>query len=323
MENCLYQGKTICTFDLKDDNGLYYEDLVLGWKQAAALRQLTCMDCGAYVYLAAGPVKEPYFAHYDLVDCEYGSGNESEELKKGKRLLYHLLKRSFPGGDIRARYRLENGMYSTLYCIAGDGKEFAVDYRLQNNSLMKFNERASFYQSNGIKPIYILGNRKERNTKQVDWYQNLLQSSMGYLAFIDTGAESMTLKKSIGYRLGSERKYASLSKTYPISELFLNPDGQMLCDFSKECARLEDQIKAEKIRYEKRQENLRRIREENQKHKDEEDMKLAAYRRSITSKEKPALDPVLLEKCRRMIKEGNAHLVSKKYYDAIMSEEYK
>ena len=33
------------------------------------------------------------------------------------------------------------------------------------------------------------------------------------------------------------------------------------------------------------------------------------------------LNPKLLDKCKQMIAEGNAHLVSKKYYDAIMNEE--
>jgi hypothetical protein len=47
MENCLYGKKTICTFDLKDESGLYYENKVLDWKQAAANRLLTCVECGA------------------------------------------------------------------------------------------------------------------------------------------------------------------------------------------------------------------------------------------------------------------------------------
>lgn len=105
------QGKTICTLELKDENGLYYEELVFEWKQAAAERRLTCLECGAFVYLAAGPIKEPYFAHYDVETCDYSNGKESEELKKGKRLLYQMCRRSFPDSDIHARYRLENGMY--------------------------------------------------------------------------------------------------------------------------------------------------------------------------------------------------------------------
>jgi competence CoiA-like predicted nuclease len=259
MENCLYRGKTICTFDLKDDNGIYYEDLVLDWKQAAADRLLSCTECHAPVYLAAGPIKEPYFAHYDLVDCDYGSGHESEELKKGKRLLYQLFKRSFPEGDIQARFRMENGMYSTLYCILEDGRSYAVDYRLQNNSLEKFRERDSFYLANKIMPIYVLGKHQEKDTKQIDWYQSLIQTSMGCLIFLDTDRETMTLKRSFGYRLGNERKFAYCIKTYPIRELTLDKQGQMLCDFTLECSKLELQIQEEKLQFQKRQEFIKTL----------------------------------------------------------------
>jgi competence CoiA-like predicted nuclease len=329
MENCLYQRKAICTFDLKDENGLYYEDRVLDLKQAAAERQLFCIECGAHVYLAAGPIKEPYFAHYDLEDCDYGNSHETEELKKGKRLLYHLLKRSFSDSFVQARFRMENGMYSTLYCALEDGRQIAMDYRLQNNSLEKFRLRDNFYQENKIKPIYVMGIRQEKNTKQIDWYQSLLQSSMGYLAFLDTDKERLTLKKSFGYRLGNERRFKYFDKAYPIKELVLDREGSMVCDFTKECNKMDNQIKEEKVCYKKRQEKLKELREENLRQQEIEAQRQEAYRRVKEQEEKELLDinyiakemglnPVLLEKCSKMIKEGNAHLVSKKYYDAIM-----
>lgn len=367
MENCLFRGKTICTYDLKDVNGYYYEDLVLEWKQAAADRLLTCTECGAPVYLAAGPIKEPYFAHYDLEDCDYGSGHETEELKKGKRLLYQLLRRSYPEADIQARFRMKNGLYSTLYCIMDHGRSFAVDYRLQNNSLEKFRERDNFYQVNKIKPIYVLGMRQEKNTKQIDWYQSLLQSSMGYLIFLDAEHERVTLKKSFSYRLGNARKFAYCIQTYPIKELKLDEEAMMVCDFSKECSRIEKQIQEEKLQHQRRQEQIKALREEQLRLEEKHQLQQEAYRRikmleerdlkervsedrekiDATSIEKdsefkesfmkhndevvlemslqnskiseiPGLNPIILEKCRQMIAEGNAHLVSKKYYDAIM-----
>ena len=357
MENCLYRGRTICTFDLKDNNGYYYEDLVLEWKQAAAEKQLTCTDCGAKVYLAAGMIKEPYFAHYDLEDCDYESGHESEELKKGKRLLYQLLRRSFPDSDIQAHFRMENGLYSTLYCIQEEGRSFAVDYRLQNNSLEKFRERDTFYQANKIKPIYVIGKRQEKDTKQIDWYQNLLQNSMGYLAFLDVQQEKVTLKKSFSYRLGNMREFAYCILTYAIKDLLLDEDARMLCDFTEECNKTEQKILEEKQQYQKRQEQLRELREEQLRLEEKYRLQQEVYRRSMVQEEfdlrskdinKPdspmlgviteqvkkvlkdkntnvlatsMLNPKLLDKCKQMIAEGNAHLVSKKYYDAIMNEE--
>lgn len=346
MENCLYKGKAICTFDLKDESGFYYEGSVLEWKQAAADRQLTCTECGAHVYLAAGPVKEPYFAHYDLEACDYGNGHETEELKKGKRLLYQLLKRSFSGADIQARYRMDNDLYSTLFCIPEGSKAIAVDFRLQSNSLEKFRLRDSYYQSNDIVPLYVMGIRQNRNTKQIDWFQNLIQTSMDYLVFLDTDKETIVLKKSFSYRLGKERKFAFCEEVYSMKDLVLDSSGQMVCDFTQGLKKTELKIQEEKEHFLKFQKNVRELKEQQQRLEMHEQERMEQFRRlkeqermeqfrrlkeqermeqfrrlkeqeSNGGIEVSNLDLGLLEKCRRMIEEGNAHLVSKKYYDAI------
>lgn len=351
MENSVYRGKMICTYDLKDENGIYYEDIVLEWKEAAADRKLHCVDCGAPVYLAAGPIKEPYFAHYDLEECEYGSGKESEELKKGKRLLYHLLKRSFQDSNIQARYRLENGMYSTLFCDNGN-QPIAMDYRLVNNSLQIFRIRDDHYQTHRIKVIYILGKHQDKDTKQLDWYQNLIQNAMGYLAFLDTEKEQLILKKCFGYRLGKERHFKYCNKAYPIRELSMDITGRMLCDFEALCAKIEDQIEEEKLKYERIQDTLRKLREEKLRLEQDEQLHMEAYRRQQelnhlggredAGQEEPrapmpevraakklvkhseeeilalGLNISLYHKCVAMIERGDGHLVAKKYYDLIM-----
>lgn len=334
MENCIYQGKMICTYDLKDENGLYFEDLVLEWKEAASMRSLYCAECGAPVYLAAGPIKEPYFAHYDCAECDYGSGQESEELKKGKRLLYQLLKRSFPEYDIKARHRLENGMYATLFC-RNETCSIVVDYRLVNNSLEKYRCRDDYYQTNQLQPIYILGKRQEKDTKQLDWYQNLIQKSMGYLAFLDVDMEELTLKKSYSFRLGKERRFRYCIQTYPIRDLTIEENGLFVCDFTSLCNHLEQQIEEEKLRYQRTQEKLKQLREEKLRLDEEERRRMEDYRRSQED-DQPAhqsapirrseeeilalgLHPAIYEKCIRMIEQGEDHLVSKKYHDIIMN----
>lgn len=320
MENCVYRGRNICSFDLKDENGYYYEDLVLEWKQAAADRLLTCGECNAKVYLAAGPIKEPYFAHYDAVECEYGNGQETEELKKGKCLLYQLLKRSFPNVDIKVRFRMDNSMYNTFYCENDDGYRIAVDYRLQNNSLAHFQARDAYYKANNIVPIYVLGSKLNRQSKQIDWYQNLIQGAMGYFAFLDTKYETLLLKKSFGYRMGQVRKYKLCEKSYPMRELKLRTDGLIDCDFDSECAKTQESIQQEKELALRKKERLNRQQEERLRLQLEEEKRMEAYRRQQRME---GLDPDLLNKCRKMIEEGNGHLVSKKYFDAIMNENHE
>ncbi len=350
MENSIYHGKLICTYDLKDENGIYYEDLVLEWKEAAADRGLRCVDCGAPVYLAAGPIKEPYFAHYDAEECDYGSRQESEELKKGKRLLYQLLKRSFPDCNIQTRYRLENGIYTTFYCELGE-ERIALDYRLVNNSLEKYRIRDNYYQSHNIKVIYILGNRQEKGTRQLDWYQNLVQNTMGYLAFLDTKEEKLILKRCFGYRLGKERNFKYCIKAYPMRELTMNTVGRILCDFDDLCAKTEEQLQEEKASYERKQDRLRQLHQEKQRLEQEEQLRMEAYRRQEEGRHRNRQNPRLEEesqdrspeerspitiikrsdeeilalglnialyhKCAAMIEQGDGDLVAKKYYNLI------
>ncbi len=287
MENCCYQGKILCTYELKDASGYYYEDKVIDWKEAAAGRKLTCVECSAPVYLAAGPIKEPYFAHYDTEACDYGSGTESEELKKGKRLLYHLLERSFPGSNIQARYRMINGMVAALYCTDGEHR-MAVDYRLQNTSLDKYRERDNFYQEKGIPVIYILGKRLDKKTKQPDWYQTLIQNSMGYLAFLDTDKETLTFKKSISYRLSTERKFQCVEKTYPIREIEFDWSGMPKGSFAEECIKLSRTIEQEKLSYQKRQDQLNNLQKERRQLEKTEQERMLAYRKKIEQEEREA-----------------------------------
>ncbi len=334
MENCFYQGRMLCTFALKDVSGYYYEDIVIEWKEAAARRQLTCVECGAPVYLAAGPIKEPYFAHYDIEACDYGSGTESEELKKGKRLLYQLLKRSFPGSDIQARYRLVNGMYATLFCMEGEYR-IAVDYRLQNTSLEKYRERDNYYQTEHIPVIYVLGKHLNKKTKQPDWYQTLIQKSMGYLAYLDTDKETLCFMKSISYRFGKERRFQCIDRTSPVWETEIDWNGLPKGTFTEECVKLSQAIEQDKLNYQKSQNQLRLLQEERERFEKSEQERMEAYRRRMGQEamstkheeqnKEPSeeelinmgLSPSLYRKCLNMVREGNSHLVAAKYLEAI------
>ncbi len=253
MENCIYGGKERCTFDLKDKHGYYYNDLVIEWKMAANKGELRCIDCGQPVYLAAGPIKEPYFAHYDKQACPYGNHIESEESKKGKRLLYTLLKNSFPEGDIRARYRMGNGMYATCYVINPNGQDIAIDYRLQYSGIENFHMRDTYYKENNIIPIYLLGSNKNRPTNQLSWYDNLIQKAIGYCGYLDVIKEQILLKKSFDYTVGMRRKIKYLEKKYSLEELRINEKGDFEGDFQELCNELEKSIEKDKKEYEQNQ----------------------------------------------------------------------
>lgn len=249
MENCIYHGDEICSYNLKDKNNYYNSDLVEQWKLAAAKGELICSDCGQRVYLAAGPIMEPYFAHYDKKSCEYSNVQESDELRIGKRLLYTLLKKSFPQAVTRARYKMKNGMYSTLYLLGEDSRQVAIDYRLQRNGIDKFNERSTFYKKENILPMYVLGIGQNTDNKQISWYEKLIQKEMGYCIFINVWKESIILKKIFDYTVGGVRNLYFCEKEYRLADICLQDDYTFECDFYEECQKFEEQIKEEKNKY--------------------------------------------------------------------------
>lgn len=239
MESCIHNGEEICAYELKDRAGIYRVERVEKLKLAAAGGELFCRDCGEKVYLAAGLIKEPYFAHYDLHNCEYSANRESEEALKGKRLLYHLLRTSFPAEEIYTRYKLKNGLYCSFYIPFAEGKPLAVEYRLYNTGIDEFYVRDQYYREEGITPVYLLGYRVDKNEKQLSWYQNLIQKSMGYCAFLDSIQEKVYLKRSFYNRFERKGKVTLLRREYPVRELLLNRQGELSAEFMEECSRME------------------------------------------------------------------------------------
>lgn len=239
MESCIYKGEEICAYELKDSSGIYQVERVEELKLAASRGELVCRECGSKVYLAAGLIKEPYFAHYDLTGCEYSANRESEEALKGKRLLYHLLRTSFPEEELYTRYKLKNGLYCSFYLPFTDGKPMAVEFRLYNTGIDEFYIRDQYYREEGITPVYVLGYRVDKNDRQLSWYQNLIQKSMGYCAFLDAVQEKIYLKKSYYNRFEGKGRVRLLRKDYPVKELLLNRNGILSEEFMEECSKTE------------------------------------------------------------------------------------
>ncbi len=295
MENCIYNGKEICTYDLKDKNHYYISELVEEWKLAASKGKLFCSECGQRVYLAAGPILEPYFAHYDKLSCPYGNLTELEELKKGKRLLYSLLRKSFPKGEVHARYKMKNVMYSTCYVSNPGESDIAVDYHLQHSSIGKFQERDKYYKSSRILPVYVLGINKSGKKNQISWYENLIQKSIGLCVFLDVWKEEILLKRSFDYKVGSLRKVRFYQKLYSMEDISIDSQGGFDCDFWEECNKIEMSIEEEKDRYEQ-----------------------VLQARNAIDMEMNGIRPDILYNAVECLKRGEGYLVSKKYMDYII-----
>lgn len=353
MENCLSDGKELCVYELKNHQGLYDNDLVISWKELAHERKLICPECGAKVRLAAGQIVEPYFAHYDKKECSYGNVIESEESRKAKRLLYMLLKESFPEAKIHARYKLLNGLYASVYAALPNASDIAIEFRRQNLSVEQFRIREAYYKEHNIRSIFVLPIDLDKDKRQLSWYQELIHKSMNFAVFLNVFKETLLLKKSFEYVINGSRSIEIFSKEYKIQDLTLNMDGTFRCDFDKQCdsfqynleERIENQereLREEKIRRQEEQMRLKIAKESQQKALREsverEAIRYAKYREQIHQKEllnnslkmkqqlkEKQLNQELpdwvrmdvLESAVNYMREGKAYLVSEKYRQLI------
>lgn len=289
MENCLHDGKELCVFELKDCRGYYDNDLVISWKELAQDKRLICPECGAKVRLAAGQIVEPYFAHYDKKECAYGNLIESEESRKAKRLLYVLLKESFPELEIHARYKLLNGLYSTLYVIQPNKHDIALEFRRQTLTVEQFRNRESYYKEHNVTTIFVLANELDKDEKQLSWYQDLIHKSMNYTLFLNVFKETLLFKKSFEYVINGNRKIEIFCKEYKIQELRIDQEGKFTCDFNKQCnvfkRNLEERIEKE----EREQQELKEAKEQHQRElrvaQEREAFRYHKYRESIQQME--------------------------------------
>lgn len=343
MDICLSNGMEICTYDLKDEAGIYYQGIVMEWKRNAAKRKLICVDCGSPVYLAAGLKKEPYFAHYDIVSCAYGKRMESQELMRGKRLLYHMLKRSFPSKEIHIRHRLTNGLYTTCYVKNEEGYDLAIDYRLQMLPIKELDLRVQYFDEQEIIPVFLLGIRQDKQKGQLSWYQTYIQNLNGCCVFLDTEEETVIMKHHITYVEKGKRKSTVFQKSYNIHEITLSEDGTFYCDFYEACENKKLELEKKE---EKEQKRLKEIRDKERRYHEEQvkqerihevsqeiekqryEQKLQEYQEWCKQDRLLKIDFQTIElpeglrrdvllNCIELVKNGQEDMISKRYLDYI------
>ena len=242
MELCSYHGKQICSYDLKNEYGIYHQEEVLALKRAAAQGELFCTDCKERVYLAAGLIREPYFAHYDAKECPYGSSGESEELRLGKRLLYQMLLRSFPKEAVHVRYRLEDGNFTTFYVETKEGVRIAIDYRLTQLPIKFLDSRKDYFLQHHISPLFLLASRQDKDNEQLNWYQTYIQDLLGYCIFFDAIKGELKLKRNFQYQFHQYRISRMFYESLLIQEVRLKEDGTFTSDFLESCRKTEEKL---------------------------------------------------------------------------------
>lgn len=134
-------------------------------KEALAGVEFECQDCNAPMIIRMGDIVRAHFAHkpgYEDRDCWFRSAGETEAHLSAKQSIAAALVRSeyFRGAKVELEYRIETAAarrYIDVYMELPDGRRFAHEAQLANQSIAQFAQRTQDYKDAGIIPVWWLG----------------------------------------------------------------------------------------------------------------------------------------------------------------------
>ncbi|MBE5960937.1 MAG: hypothetical protein E7256_06055 [Lachnospiraceae bacterium] len=256
-ESALYKGQLWCAYELKDAHGRYNEEYRLFMRKESQKNMFICIDCKEPLILCAGPVMEPFFKHYDNSQCVPRFSTAQRRNAAARRELYHLVKDSFPECTIELNKRIDEKLTADLY-VSGDAIYLAVCYLGYEMQLEDWEQKHAAFEAHGITDVWFL-NDKQYRTPNITTFEYLLSKHYPILYYLNSDQATITLKELV--TVPGTDKTARFTKTYPIEELILEPNGSFLCDFN-ECrfaqAKVLEEAYLEKIREEEQKAAQRR-----------------------------------------------------------------
>lgn len=123
-----------------------------------------CPCCTGRVFLKAGKIKMPHFAHAPHLTCNAASEGETEEHLLGKKVLYEWL--DSQGYEVELEKYFSSFKQRADLFIKHKGRSFAIEFQCSVISLEDIKKRTKSYMKHHISPIWILSER------HVKWKKN-------------------------------------------------------------------------------------------------------------------------------------------------------
>lgn len=191
MDTCLYNNQEIFSWKLVDEDNQYDKELLGNWRRASERKELFCIECSEHVFLKAGVINEPHFAHYVGSACTHNTC-ESQESLRGKRLLIKMAERSFPESIIETKYRMPDGNYSTLFIRTETG--ISVDFHFYELQNINYDERSKYYIENNIPFLHVFSGCFNNKARFVGIaHKHTIQHLQGFCVFLNMYKENNTI----------------------------------------------------------------------------------------------------------------------------------
>lgn len=238
MFTAIYKDKIICSFNVKNKYRNYEIEIYEEYKKAGQTGLLKCEECGTPVYLKAGNIKVPHFAHKDSNrSCFFESHkNESEEQVKGKFILYKWLAEQYGNVYIDKKYDNRRANVS----IEAEKGIVVLQYIRNERSLNEWNEKREDYLKLGIKDLYFFSFKEfnKENKISEEQFRKIVQkySNDNMIKMLNTDKNELLLMRYIDFNDKDNKLFYSrlFSKSYNIYNVKLTLDGIIESDFEDE-----------------------------------------------------------------------------------------
>lgn len=129
-------------------------ELLRGLSDARLLR---CPHCSGLLTLKAGAVRLHHFAHVNLAECSFADHEpESDTHRLGKYVLYQHFRRSAAEAALE-RWLPATEQRADCYVQMPNGQRYALEFQQANNTIERWKQRHTLYQSQSIQDIWFLG----------------------------------------------------------------------------------------------------------------------------------------------------------------------
>lgn len=148
-------------------------------REALAGVEFECQDCATPMIIRMGDIVRAHFAHklgYEDRPCWFRSAGETEAHLSAKQSIAAALMRSewFTGARVELEYRIETAAgrrYIDVYMELPDGRRFAHEAQLANQSIAQFTQRTQDYKDAGLIPVWWLGQSVD-SIENRSWCEN-------------------------------------------------------------------------------------------------------------------------------------------------------
>lgn len=221
-DSALYQGKMWFAYELKDGSGNYKEEYRLLMRMESQKHSFVCPECQEKMMLCAGNIMEPYFRHYSDGECARKAIPGSGMTLAARRMIYHILRSSFPEAEIETCVKLnyegiKHADISADFLVRLSGERLlAATYLSCERKLAEWEETHLICQSVGIEDVWFLNAR---------YFWSDRRTTFEYLV-----SKYFPLRLYIEYDTGSVQiREDKVLFQIPVLEFILHEDGSAKC----------------------------------------------------------------------------------------------